>query len=68
MKKIETIIDPSKMQEVKNALAKIGIQQMTISKVDEFGSQEAHEESFSDSVRLAVTPGSSLIRTKDASG
>jgi len=54
MKKIEAIIDPSKMQEVKNALTKFGIRRMTISKVDEFGSQEAHKESFSDAVLLAV--------------
>ncbi len=32
MKKIEAVIDPSKMQEVKNALTKIGIRRMTISK------------------------------------
>jgi nitrogen regulatory protein P-II 1 len=68
MKKIEAIIDPSKMQEVKNALTKIGIRRMTISKVDEFGSQEAHKEFFSDSVLLAVTPESSQIDTKDAGG
>jgi nitrogen regulatory protein P-II 1 len=46
MKKIEAIIDPSKMQEVKHALTKIGIRRMTISKVDEFGSQEAHKEFY----------------------
>jgi nitrogen regulatory protein P-II 1 len=46
MKKIEAIIDPSKMQEVKNALTKIGIQRMTISKVDEFGSHKAHKEFY----------------------
>ncbi len=46
MKKIETIIDPSKMEEVKNALTKIGIRRMTISKVDEFGSREAHKEFY----------------------
>ena len=46
MKKIEAVIDPSKMQEVKNALTKIGIRRMTISKVDEFGSQEAHKEFY----------------------
>jgi nitrogen regulatory protein PII len=68
MKEIEAIIDPSKMEDVKNALTKIGTRRMTISKVDEFGSQEAHKESFSDSVLLAVTPESSLIITKDASG
>jgi nitrogen regulatory protein P-II 1 len=46
MKKIEAVIDPSKMQEVKHALTKIGIRRMTISKVDEFGSQEAHKEFY----------------------
>jgi nitrogen regulatory protein P-II 1 len=46
MKKIEAIIDPSRMEEVKNALTKIGIRRMTISKVDEFGSQEAHKEFY----------------------
>ena len=68
MKKIEAIIDPWKTQEVKNALTKIGIRRMTISKVDEFGSQEAHKESFSHSVLLAVTPESSLIHKMEHAG
>jgi nitrogen regulatory protein P-II 1 len=46
MKKIEAIIDPSKMEEVKNALTKIGIRRMTISKVEEFGTQETHKEFY----------------------
>jgi nitrogen regulatory protein P-II 1 len=46
MKKIETIIDPSKLQELKNALTMIGIRRMTISKVDEFGIQDAHKEFY----------------------
>lgn len=46
MKRIEAIIDPSRMEEVKNALTIIGIRRMTISKVDEFGSQEAHKEFY----------------------
>jgi nitrogen regulatory protein P-II 1 len=46
MIKIEAIIDHSKMEEVKNALTKIGIQQVTISKVDEFGRKEAHTVYF----------------------
>ena len=46
MKRIEAIIDPSRKEEVKNALTKIGIRRMTISKVDEFGSQEAHKEFY----------------------
>ena len=46
MKKIEAIISPSKIEAVKNALAKIGIQRMRISKVDEFGSQHGHKEIY----------------------
>jgi nitrogen regulatory protein PII len=46
MKKIEALIDPSKLKEVKNALTKIGIRRMTISKVDEFGIQDAHKEFY----------------------
>ena len=46
MKRIEAIIDPSKLQEVKSALTKIGIRRMTISKVEEFGSHEAHKELY----------------------
>ena len=46
MKKIEAIISPSKIEEVKNALAKIGIERMRISKVDEFGSQQGHKEIY----------------------
>jgi len=46
MKRIEAIIDPSRMEEVKNALAMIGIRRITISKVDEFGAQEAHKEFY----------------------
>lgn len=46
MKRVEAVIDPSKREEVKNALTKIGIRRMTISKVDEFGSREAHKEFY----------------------
>ena len=46
MKKIEAIISPSKMEEVKHALTKIGIHRMTISKVDEFESQEHRKEFY----------------------
>jgi nitrogen regulatory protein PII len=46
MKKIEAIIDPLRMEEVKNALTKIGIRRMTISKVDEFESEKRHKEFY----------------------
>jgi nitrogen regulatory protein PII len=46
MKKIEAIINPSKIEALKNALAKIGIRRMTISKVDEFENQDGHIECY----------------------
>jgi nitrogen regulatory protein P-II 2 len=46
MKKIEAIIDPSMIDEVKSALTRIGIRRIRISKVDEVGRQEAHKEFY----------------------
>ena len=46
MKKIEVIIKPFKLDEVKNALTKIGIQGMTISEVKGFGRQRGHTEVY----------------------
>ncbi len=46
MKKIEAIIIPSNIEEVKNALIKIGVRRMTISKVGGFGSQKGHKEFY----------------------
>ncbi len=46
MKKIEAIIKPFKLDEVKNALAEIGIQGLTISEVKGFGRQKGHTELY----------------------
>ena len=46
MKKIEAIIKPFKLDEVKTALTKIGIQGMTVSEVKGFGRQKGHTESY----------------------
>jgi nitrogen regulatory protein P-II 1 len=46
MKKIEAIIKPFKVDEVKNALTKIGVQGMTITEVIGFGRQKGHTESY----------------------
>jgi len=46
MKKIEAIIKPFKLDEVKNALTKIGIQGMTITEVKGFGRQRGHTEVY----------------------
>jgi len=46
MKKIEAIIKPFKLDEVKSALQEIGIQGMTISEVKGFGRQKGHTELY----------------------
>ena len=46
MKKIEAIIKPFKLDEVKEALAKSGIQGLTVSEVKGFGRQKGHTELY----------------------
>ncbi len=46
MKKIEAIIKPFKLEEVKNALADIGIEGMTVTEVKGFGRQKGHTEIY----------------------
>jgi nitrogen regulatory protein PII len=46
MKKIEAIIKPFKLEEVKNALADIGVEGMTVSEVKGFGRQKGHTEIY----------------------
>jgi nitrogen regulatory protein PII len=46
MKKIEAIIKPFKLEEVKDALAEIGAEGMTISEVKGFGRQKGHTEIY----------------------
>ena len=46
MKKIEAIIKPFKLDEVKNALHEVGITGMTVSEVKGFGRQKGHTEVY----------------------
>src|SRR5471030_1218726 len=46
MKKIEAIIKPFKLEEVKDALSEIGIEGMTVSEVKGFGRQKGHVEIY----------------------
>jgi nitrogen regulatory protein P-II 1 len=46
MKKIEAIIKPFKLAEVKDALHAIGIEGMTVSEVKGFGRQKGHTEIY----------------------
>ena len=46
MKKIEAIIKPFKIEEVKDALSEIGIEGMTVTEVKGFGRQKGHTEIY----------------------
>ena len=46
MKKIEAIIKPFKMDDVREALAEVGIAGMTVSEVKGFGRQKGHTELY----------------------
>ena len=46
MKKIEAIIKPFKLEDVKEALSEIGIQGMTVTEVKGFGRQKGHTEIY----------------------
>lgn len=46
MKKIEAIIKPFKLDEVKDALGKVGVDGLTVSEVKGFGRQKGHTELY----------------------
>jgi nitrogen regulatory protein P-II 1 len=46
MKQVEAIIKPFQLDEVKQALAKVGIEGMTVSEVKGFGRQKGHTELY----------------------
>lgn len=70
MKKIEAIIKPYKLDDVKDALAKVGIKGITVSEVKGFGRQRGHKEiyrgaeyqvDFVPKVKIEVIIDSSLM-------
>jgi nitrogen regulatory protein P-II 1 len=70
MKKIEAIIKPFKLEEVKDALAEVGIEGMTVSEVKGFGRQKGHTEIYRGSeytvdflpkIKLEVVLGDSQV-------
>ena len=70
MKKIEAIIKPFKLEEVKDALSEIGIEGMTVTKVKGFGRQKGHTEiyrgaeysvSFLPKLKIEVAVGSEQV-------
>jgi nitrogen regulatory protein P-II 1 len=46
MKKIEAIIKPFKLEDVKDALSELGFEGMTVSEVKGFGRQKGHTEIY----------------------
>jgi len=70
MKKIEAIIKPFKLEEVKDALSELGIEGMTVTEVKGFGRQKGHTEIYRGSeytvdflpkIKLEVVLGDSLL-------
>jgi len=51
MKKIEAIIRHYKLEDVKNALAELGVQGMTLTEVRGFGRQKGHTEMYRHGIR-----------------
>jgi nitrogen regulatory protein P-II 1 len=70
MEKIEAIIKPFKLDDVKDALNKIGVNGMTVSEVKGFGRQRGHKEiyrgaeyqvDFVPKIKIDVVVDSSLV-------
>lgn len=70
MKKIEAIIKPFKLEDVKEALAGVGVEGMTVSEVKGFGRQKGHTEIYRGSeytvdflpkIKIEVVLGDNLI-------
>lgn len=46
MKKVEAIVKPFKLEEIKEALSAVGIQGLTVAEVKGFGRQKGHKELY----------------------
>ena len=46
MKKVEAVVKPFKLEDVKSALTALGIQGMTVAEVKGFGRQKGHTEIY----------------------
>ena len=72
MKKIEAVIKPFKLDEVKEALQELGIQGMTVSEVKGYGRQKGHTElyrgaeyviDFLPKIKIEVVVGDDLVQS-----
>jgi len=70
MKKIEAIIKPFKLEDIKEALNEIGIKGMTISEVKGYGRQKGHKEiyrgaeyqvDFIPKIKIEIIVGAELV-------
>ena len=70
LKKIEAIIKPFKLEEVKEALTEVGLEGMTVTEVKGFGRQKGHTEIYRGSeytvdflpkVKLEIILGEALV-------
>jgi nitrogen regulatory protein P-II 1 len=70
MRKVEAIIKPFKLDEVKEALSAIGIQGMTVTEVKGFGRQKGHTElyrgaeyvvDFLPKIKLEITVSDEMV-------
>jgi nitrogen regulatory protein P-II 1 len=70
MKKIEAIIKPFKLEEVKEALSAVGVEGLTVTEVKGFGRQKGHTEIYRGSeytvdflpkLKLEVVLGDNLV-------
>jgi nitrogen regulatory protein PII len=75
MKKIEAIIKPFKLEEVKSALAELQIEGMTVTEVKGFGRQKGHTEIYRGSeytvdflpkIKIEVVMAESLVESATA--
>jgi nitrogen regulatory protein PII len=46
MKRVEAIVKPFKLEEVKESLARVGVEGMTVTEVKGFGRQRGHTEQY----------------------
>ena len=74
MKKIEAIIKPFKLDEVKEALQEVGLQGITVTEAKGFGRQKGHTElyrgaeyvvDFLPKVKIEVVLGDELVEARD---
>ncbi len=70
MKKVEAVIKPFKLDEVKEALHEIGVQGITVSEVKGFGRQKGHTElyrgaeyvvDFLPKIKLEIVVGDEIV-------